>query len=40
MADSDRLKLAIWFIGKCESLEQAERTMRSAVAAMKELSPQ
>jgi hypothetical protein len=31
------LKLALWFISKCDSLEEAERAFRAAVAAVREL---
>jgi hypothetical protein len=35
--DVDRLKLALWYIGKCGSLEDAQRAFDAAVAATRSL---
>lgn len=36
--DANKLKLALWYISKFDSLEEAERVFRAASAATKELS--
>lgn len=33
----DELKLALWYIGKCKSLDSAQRAFNAAVAATKSL---